>query len=468
MFQSRIVECLIAGIVLVGLAYFANDYLRGEREVPNDREVVVFWHFWGGSDAEVVEDVVQRFNESQSRYFVRAIAMPGNNLNAKLFLSITGGDPPDLINQDDAVVADWAARGAIDSFDSFVDKDELRAVRQWMYPSARKLCDYDNKTFAICNGLDIRALYYNKTELDRLGFQPPETIEQLDEIANRFAPFGVTEKREHYAYLPDSRRLQAWGYVFGGAFVDPVTGNATIDDESNIGALQWMIGYAKHYGPSNLAAFRAGDQSLPGKTFPLLPLEDTQTLGRYLMIMDGQWRTRDIAAFQQNRIDKNKKLEPAKQLSLVEFGVCPLPYPTGGRKNAGWVNGNFFVIPNGATNKKGAWEFAKFWIGYQNEKESAKTCSDGGWIPVSPSVTNHPTFQQFLKQQPLFKSFVDLAASDNQFPTPRVIGAAFFDRTLKTMTAKAMNEPDRDAQNWLKETNDRVQQFFNRARSVYE
>ena len=460
MLQSRILELLIAGVLVAVGTYFASSLLREDRDVPADREVVVFWHFWGGKDAEVVADVVNRFNDSQEQYFVRAIAMPGNNLNAKLFLSITGGDPPDLINQDDPVVADWAARGAIESFDSFVDENELAAVKQWMYPSARKLCDYDNRTYAICNGLDIRALYYNKTELDRLGFKPPATIDELDTIANRVAPFEDKGKRENYAYLPDSRRLQAWGYVFGGNFVNRSNGDATIDTEPNAKALDWMVSYARHYGPNNVAAFRAGDQSLPGKTFPLLPIEDEQTLGRYLFLMDGQWRTRDIAAFQQRRRDED--------LPLVEFGVCPLPCPEGGRKNAGWVNGNFFVIPNGAKNKPGAWEFAKFWIGYQNENDAAQTCSAGGWIPVSPAVTNDRNFQQFLDEQPLFKSFVELAASDNQFPTPRVVGAAYFDRTLKTMTAKAMNEPNTDARQWLEDTDMRVQQFFDRARRSYE
>ena len=95
------------------------------QEYDGSREEVIFWHFWGGEDGRVVDDVVRRFNESQDRYVVRAIAMPGNNLDTKLFLSIAGGDPPDLVNQDDPIVGDWAYRGFIESFDSFVDVDEL-------------------------------------------------------------------------------------------------------------------------------------------------------------------------------------------------------------------------------------------------------------------------------------------------------------------------------------------------------
>ncbi len=63
-------------------------FIDNEFHLPQDEafqrqfyEVVVFWHFWGGRDRSVVEDVVARFNASQDRYFVRAVAMPGNNLD---------------------------------------------------------------------------------------------------------------------------------------------------------------------------------------------------------------------------------------------------------------------------------------------------------------------------------------------------------------------------------------------------
>ena len=80
---------------------------------PDGREEVVFWHFWGGRDRPIVERIVKEFNTSQDRYWVRAIARPGSNLDLKFFLSLAGGDPPDLLCHDDPVVADWAHRGVL-------------------------------------------------------------------------------------------------------------------------------------------------------------------------------------------------------------------------------------------------------------------------------------------------------------------------------------------------------------------
>ncbi len=55
--------------------------------VPPNRTEVVFWHFWGGQTKTSSMTVVVPFQPSQDQYFVRAVAMPGNNLQAKLFLS---------------------------------------------------------------------------------------------------------------------------------------------------------------------------------------------------------------------------------------------------------------------------------------------------------------------------------------------------------------------------------------------
>ena len=68
-----------------------------------------------------------------------AVAMPGNNLQAKLFLSVTGGDPPDLVNQDDPVLADWAARGVIQPIASVATTAQVDQLDQWLFEPARRL-----------------------------------------------------------------------------------------------------------------------------------------------------------------------------------------------------------------------------------------------------------------------------------------------------------------------------------------
>ena len=107
--------------------------------------------------------------------------------------------------------------------------------------------------------------------------------------------------------------------------------------------------------------------------------------------------------------------------------------------DAGWVNGNFFVVPRGADCSDGAWEFMKFWSGFGgHEQEAATTCIEGGWIPVSRRVTDQPSFHDYLQTEPLFAEFVRLAGSKHQFPVPVIPGAAMLKREIESVGEKAL------------------------------
>lgn len=392
---------------------------------PGGRTEVVFWHFWGGRDLPVVEDVIRRFNASQPRYRVRGVAMPGANLDLKLFLAIAGGDPPDVMNHDDQVVADWAHRGALTPLDAFATPAEIERIEEWLYPAARRLGSYEGRLYALVNGLDVRALYYNKTALREAGLgaiadRGPQTLEELDRLAATLAP-PSGEALRRVGYLPDPRRLWAWGVVFGGGFGDPEASEpanrVACDSPRVLAALRWMSGYADRYGPDRLAAFRSGDQALTGASFPLLADR------RYAALMDGQWRVRDLAEAEAAAERVGRPLD--------EYGVCPLPPPPGGLADAGWVNGNYFIVPRGAKQPEGAWEFMKFWSGFDGaEADAAVTAAAGGWIPASESVVLEPAFEGFLEQRPLFRRFVELAASPNQRPTPALPVASTYYREV--------------------------------------
>lgn len=420
-----------------------------------EREQVVFWHFWGGRDRPIVEGIVERFNASQSRYTVRAIALPGSNLDLKFFLSVAGGDPPDVMNHDDPVVADWAHRGVLTPLSELATAEELAALDAWLFPAAKALGTYEDKLYALCNGLDIRTLYCNKTLLDEHDLTVPQTIAELDKIADTIAPFGQQAGRQRLGYLPDPRRLWAWGIVFGGEFADLAAENPeqaiTADSPEILAALEWMATYSRRYGPSEVAAFRSGEQALTGAAFPLLANR------RYAVVMDGQWRVRDIAEAQQAARQRGETLD--------EFVVTALPSPPGGVRDAGWVNGNFFVVPRQARHKRGAWEFMKYWVGLAgNEAEAAVACAAGGWIPPSQRIVQQAAYQQALAEQPLLREFVRLAASTHQQPVPPLPVASLYYQRVN-QAAQAVLYRGESPQQALRDAADQVRK---RLREVWD
>lgn len=401
-------------------------HVKSEREqsIPRGRQEVVFWHFWGGRDQKVVDDLIARFNDSQDEYFVRGVVMPGHHLDLKFFLSVAGDQPPDILAQDDPVLADWTARQTILPLDEVASRQELAQLSEWLLPAAASLGQVDREFVGLCVGLDIRAMYFDRTLLEELGASPPKTLQELDALAERIAPSQIDRVYHPYGYLPDPTSLWAWGIAFGGEFQNSTTGKLQLDDPNIVRALDWMAGYARRYDPGRVLAVRSGEQALTGSAFPLLR-------GNYAFEIGGQWRVREIAEVSASA--------RAAGRSVHEYGVIPLPEPEGGRMDAGRVNGNVLVIPRQSRVPAGAWEFMKFWSGFDgNEKQAARTCVAGGWIPVSRKVVDQPEMQDYLRDFPLFGEFVRLAGSPHQRPIPLIRGASLLDREVVRAAEEVM------------------------------
>ncbi len=173
-----------------------------------------------------------------------------------------------------------------------------------------------------------------------------------------------------------------------------------------------MASFSRRYGADEVARFRKGDQALPGAAFPLLE-------GRYAMIMDGQWRVAEIAAVQAAA--RRRGETPAA------LWRGPAAAARSGRSRCRLGERQFFCRAARRENPRGAWAFMKFWSGFDgHEAEAARACAAGGWIPASRHVVEHPTFQQYLDRYPMFRTFVELAGSPRQVPTPAMPGAQFF------------------------------------------
>lgn len=454
MFSPRFSHWLIALSLLVAGLWL----LRGEKtgEAGDDgRTEVVLWHFWGGPDLEVVRDVVSRFNAAQQQYRVREIAMPGNNLRAKLFLSAAGGAPPDLINIDDPVIADWYELGLLHSVDEIIGTAEAAAVSAELLPAARQLSSYRGKLVGICNGLDVRALYYNQTFLQQQGWAVPRSLAELDQLGRRVRELGLAQPQ--FAFLPTPRRALFFTNLFGGSVWDAEAESSRLDSPAAVAALDWLQSYSREYGADRVAAYRQSDQSLPGKSFPLLPQSDEAQVGRYVFSLDGQWRIRDLRMFRERRA--------ALGLRQPEFGVVPFPeFVESGQAAAeaprGWVNGNVFVFPKRGQASAGAVAFAKFWCGLVDPDEAAETCLQGGWLPVSPRVIASQQIQTALQTDPLYQQFVGLAGSPALQPTPVVRGAGYLTRLLESTAERVASDVRLSPERELEAANQQMQQYL--------
>ena len=170
-----------------------------------------------------------------------------------------------------------------------------------------------------------------------------------------------------------------------------------------IAALTAMAEQRKGVGFQNAKRFWASQNT--GSSTGAWPFID----GAVSITYDGQWRVEEI-----------RKYKPD-----MDYRVWPIPPPAGGNPLPGSIGGNFMIIPAAAKNKKGAFEWLKFWSGLTNPNRAAKFENWGGWIPLSPDVAHSPTYEAYVKQNPRFQTFIDILDGPNVHAYPPVAYLGF-------------------------------------------
>jgi multiple sugar transport system substrate-binding protein len=120
-------------------------------------------------------------------------------------------------------------------------------------------------------------------------------------------------------------------------------------------------------------------------------------------MFDGEWRVKQVAQYAPE----------------TPYCVVPLPAPKGGFVNASISAPNYLLLPTAANNPQGAWEFAKFIVGFLHPEAGGRNMGDMGWLPDDPIVARSHNYQAYLRRYPQYKTFVDLMTSPNLGMPPR-------------------------------------------------
>lgn len=368
------------------------------RKYP-ERTPVRFWHMWTAEWKAVVERIVDRFNESQVLYEVVPLSVPGTAADSKFLLSVAGGDPPDVMAQWNQVIPKWADSGLLIPLNDLMSPEEWKEIQRTTYPAALKIGMYKGNLYGVTTGLDIYACYCRLADLRDAGLDPnqfPETLEELvhwGELLHKFTPEGHLAR---IGFLPSG--FVTYAPAFGGGFYDWTRGTVLLNTPENLRAMTFLVDQRRKLGFENVIRFESGlTVGLGNVQWPFIS-------GAYSITVDGQWRVEQIARFAPE----------------LEYATFPIPPPKGGRKDAGWVNGNFMIIPRGAKQVGGAWQFIKFWSGIENPKRAAEFYAWGGWLPMCPAIAEAPKYREFVEKNPQFKTFLDVLPSENIQPTPPV------------------------------------------------
>ncbi len=165
---------------------------------------------------------------------------------------------------------------------------------------------------------------------------------ELEALADKLTVKDADGNVTRYGFIPwldsgDDPLL--WPFMFGAEIYDIPNNKLVLDDPSIISSLNWMNSYALKYSAEKIKGFTQSSGGLFSPDHPFF----TQKVA---MTVIGNWATNALRIY-------------APQ---VDYSVCAIPVPEGGRVESTPLGSNVFAIPVGAKNPELAAIFYAFCV----------------------------------------------------------------------------------------------------------
>jgi multiple sugar transport system substrate-binding protein len=296
-------------------------------------------HFWARQATDgPAKALVAQFNKTHKNLKIVLHLTPPNDDTSQLATSIRASDPPDVVGLNDIDVPTFSHENALLDITKYVNALSYKSA---LSPGHLALATTNGKYYGVPYLADLSVLWYNKTLFKRAGLDPNAPPANYAEI------------------LSDAKKISALGHgISGFSFAGNCQGCLGFTMLPSL----WALGTHLIKGPlGTQTANVAGDAPL--KT--MLAAYRTMWAGHLVPVNDQTQNGLTWGAdFEAGKVGilpgdygiAAKFTTPAQQ---AEFADAPLPGVTGSAYST-FDGGDDFVIPAGASNPSGAWEFIKW------------------------------------------------------------------------------------------------------------
>jgi len=320
---------------------------EGAVQAPPERRPVVWWHFdASGARRDAYDVLTGKYNLQSDRYAVQPSYVDFGALTQKLVSAIAAGGPPDVTIMTGMTLGSNVVAGQLTQLDTYIDASGFPWDQVLEY--GRVGCSHEGKRYGIPLLPDTRFLFINSAAVREVGLdpmQPPKTWDELVQWAAKLDK-GAPPDWERVGFCPMWGNCWVWTLAWNNG-VEQVddNNNITLNSPQAIEVAYFYKERVEHYGgKQNLDAFATafGAEAQSSFMSGLHPVE-----------INGSWTPGNI-----------RKYAPDME---VDFALCPQgPSSTG---PGSWGCGHPFVIPAGAPNADGGWDFINFMCSFDSMKE---------------------------------------------------------------------------------------------------
>lgn len=374
---------------LLGFLFVASCTPKEDARISG-RLVLEYWEKWTGFEREAMARVVDDFNNSQDKIFVRFLSV--SRVDQKMMLATAGGVPP----------MSWDSGLSI----SLPTPKIMRSCHWIIWQRMRA---FANKTICPSSGSCALIAIFSgpcpppppsqpytgtKKMFRDAGLdpeKPPQTMAELEAMNTKLTRKKQDGSLAQIGHMPQEpgwwmHDFPSW---FGGASWDGAN-KLLLDEQPNRRFFSWLESYPKRFGGSAMFELRGGFGNFASPDNPFFN-------GKVAMIMQGVWMNNFI-----------KKYAPAD----FEYGAAAFPEET---EHPGApltiAETDILVIPAGARHPKEAMQFIAF---VAQQKNTEKLCL--GQHKISPLRKVSDEFMNH-HSHPYLKVFQSLANSSRAQPT---------------------------------------------------
>jgi len=213
-----------------------------------------FWHPWAGETAEIVEELVDNFNqENDWSITIKSISHADEDVFVEDLTDAFKNEEqiPDLIVSTSQSLHAWYAEGyPIKELDSFIRSDSevsAGATLPEIFPAFWNIDVLDEKRLGVPAYQSGQFLFYNQTWGNELGFDDfPGTIEAFSERAcaaarsNLYDTITENNGTGGWIYSSESLSLLSWLRVFGGGDLINSRAQPIFTQPENVSALTFL------------------------------------------------------------------------------------------------------------------------------------------------------------------------------------------------------------------------------------
>jgi multiple sugar transport system substrate-binding protein len=433
----------VGALVLASCSALGIDSSDDESDSAGGKEVV-FWSSHGEPDIDYFKEMVADYNSTDPESPVKLQQVTGEETDvAQLMTAVRGGTGPDVYLLDRFTVAQRAEAGLIQPLSDFMSEDGgVEDFANQYIDFAWAEAQFDGQPYALPFDTDTRALYYNKKMLQDAGvdlneFDPangPITLDRATQISEQINKTDDSGAYTQMGFVPwyDQGWHYTWGFDFGGSFYDADQCQVTPTDPAIVNALQWEYDYANQFDPKKVQAFLSTNAQCTGPlTCEAIPPAQHPFITQKLALnITGNWFLKTIDKYAPD----------------LDYGVTYIPTPSEGDQPSTWAGGWSVVIPEGAQNAQGAWDFMKWWAGEDGQREYY---DKNGSIPTLTNLLSDQSL--FSGNLQLFGELTEVAQSRPPLP----VGALYWDELTAANEAVLLNREQPEPA--LEEVQSRVQ-----------